>query len=443
MDLKTNLYLFILKLSRHKRYHYFNLLKEILYNRKVIEFQREALLKLLCHCEKYVPYYRKIFKEINYSPVKEGLVLEKFIKIPPLDKPTIRKNRDLLLSEFFPTKELIKETTGGSTGEPLNIFVSKDTIEWNRAGEWCRHFLGGWKFGDKIAFFWGNPRDIEVYKKFKKKILFWLSNRLILNAFDMDDNEMGRWYKKIKKFRPKFFYGYASAIAKFAKYCLKNNLQIHGIQGVFSTAETLFPQDKEIIQKAFNCPVYNQYGSRETTAIAAECKHNVMHVLPLVYLENEIPGEKSELLVTSLVNYAMPLLRYKIGDIGKVILTPFCCKCGIVSQSLELEFGRKFEFISLPDGRILHGLRFYYALYYLEGISKYQFRQKTKKDMELLIVRNELFNQETEEKLIQFKELCRKEYGIDLHIKFVDEIPVSPSGKFCFVISEVIDNSTQ
>jgi len=437
MNWKKLPYFIILKISGYKRYRYFRLLREIMYSGKAVDFQHTALLDLLKYCEKYVPYYRKIFREIDYSPIKEGLVLEKFVQIPPLDKATIRKNRDALISEIFPKEKLIKETTGGSTGEPLNIFVSKDTIEWNRAGEWCRHFLGGWDFGDKIAFFWGHPRDIEVYKNFLKKLSFWLSNRIILNAFDVDDKEMRKWYKKIKKFRPKFFYGYASALSKFAKYCLKNRLQVPNIQGVFSTAETLFPEDRDLIQRVFKCPVYNQYGSRETTAIAAECKFNVMHVLPIVYLENEIPGEKSELLVTSLVNYAMPLLRYKIGDIGKVIATPFICKCGITSQILELELGRKFEFFLLPDGKLVHGLRFYYALYYLEGIEKYQFRQKTKEEIELLIVKNELFNLETEDELIKFKEICKKDYGVNLQIKFVNEIPPSPSGKFCFIFSEL------
>lgn len=437
MDWKTKFYLLTLKITGHKRYEYFKLLREVLFKGKTIDFQQKALLKLLIHCEKCVPYYRKIFQEINYIPSKEGFVSGKFAQIPPIDKRTVRANRRDLLSEFFSKKELIKETTGGSTGEPLNIYVSKDAIEWTRAAEWCRHLLGGWKFGDKTALFWGNPRDIKVYKKVRKKVTFWLSNRLILDAFNASEEDMRRWFIKIMSFHPKFFYGYASALAHFAKWCLKNQIKIANIQGVFSTAEVLYPEDRNLIQRAFECPVYDQYGSRETTAVAAECQNNIMHVIPVAYVENEVTGMKSGLLITSLFNYAMPLLRYKIEDVGRIASGSFTCKCGITSQILDLQLARKFSYILLPDGRVLHGLFFYYAMYYLEGIDKYQFRQTKKEEMELLIVKNKGFNHGTEEQLIKFRKNCKEDYGLNLQIRFVRNIPVSPSGKFHFVISDL------
>ena len=169
MNWKAIFYRFILKTTGHKRYKYFTILQDILFNGKAIDFQHQKLLDLLIHCEKYVPYYKNIFQKINYFPSKDGLVIEKFIKIPPIDKQTVREQRVRLLSNSFSKKELIKETTGGSTGEPLNIYVCKDSIEWNRAGEWCRNLLGGWQFGDKIVVFWGNPHDLKLYYKFQKK----------------------------------------------------------------------------------------------------------------------------------------------------------------------------------------------------------------------------------------------------------------------------------
>lgn len=109
MDWKTKFYLLILKVTAHKRYEYFKHLQEVLFEGKTIDFQEKALLKLLIICERYVPYYRKIFKEINYIPSEEGFILEKFTKIPPIEKRTVRVNSRNLLSEFFPKKKLIWE----------------------------------------------------------------------------------------------------------------------------------------------------------------------------------------------------------------------------------------------------------------------------------------------------------------------------------------------
>src|SRR5262249_3664492 len=146
-----------------------------------------------------------------------------------------------------------------------------------------------------------------------------------------------RIYAAALRFRPVLAVGYVSSLEQFAAFLRSKNRTIPSIRCVITAAEPVFPQARREIERGFQAPVVNTYGSREFMSIAGECEfHEGMHVnAENLFVESREPwsSEPSELLITDLHNYGMPFVRYAIGDLGKVSETPCACGRGLPSLS--------------------------------------------------------------------------------------------------------------
>jgi len=217
----------------------------------------------------------------------------------------------------------------------------------------------GWKPGDTLINLWGSERDILEGKKGLKSIVKEnLMNTYLLNSFNMSEDNMRKYVKFINKKKPKVINTYVQSIYEFARFIKNNNLKVFSPKGIITSAGTLYPKMKELIESVFKTKVYNRYGSRESNAIACSCEKdeglhlNVLHNY-IEILNNKFEpckaGEVGNVYVTTLSNYVMPLIRYNIGDLA-VPAENEQCSCGRGLPLIKKVVGRSSSMIRTEKG---------------------------------------------------------------------------------------------
>jgi phenylacetate-CoA ligase len=264
----------------------------------------------------------------------------------------------------------------------------------------------------------------------------------MLNAFEMSEARMAEYADAVDRFRPETIVSYVAPIMKLAEWLIANGRRVHRPQRILGAAEALHESQRRIIEQAFGCPAYNTYGCREFMLIAAECEHrNGLHInadhlkveLGASRGEDEGPGPR-DIIVTDLHNYGMPLLRYANGDLATAGAQS--CACGRGLPLLASVDGRKLDALRTRDGRFVPGEYIVYAFLYATGIRRYQVVQKRLDAFEIRIVRDRDFEPAVVD-LVR-REL-RKVVGdsVDLNFEFVDDIPLTQTGKLRVTVSEL------
>jgi phenylacetate-CoA ligase len=185
---------------------------------------------------------------------------------------------------------------------------------------------------------------------------------------------MNEWAKTIRGSKIKFLYGYPSSVSEFAKHVLEHDYDLP-MRAVFLTAEKYFSNERELIEKAFQCRSYNLYGSSEIQNIAFECTRGRLHIASDFVCVEQRPGSERdtpELITTSLLNKCMPFIRYALGDYGRVL--PDDCGCGIHTPVMEVFGGSKYDFLDGPEG-IVHGAVLERIFQKIENVQRYQIVQ--------------------------------------------------------------------
>ena len=405
------------------------------------------LRDLLVYAYHNVPYYNEILKQAG-AVDDEGIRLERFTDIPVLTKSIIRQQGENLYSKEHKKRRSYKNTSGGSTGEPVTIIQDKYYSDWNIANTIYYKSFGGQDIGEKEFRLWGSERDLMDREKLAVRLKNWLFNRTELNAFKMSKEDMVKYANKINGDRPKWIESYVQAVAEFARFIRENNLTIASPRGVLTSAGTLYPDMRELIGSVFKCRVFNRYGSREVGSIACSCEKNEgLHVSVwnnyLEILDDDLrpvkPGGIGKIFVTNLNNYSMPLIRYQIGDIGVTAENPEC-SCGRKTPLIKGVVGRHMEVFKTKDGKIIPAEFFihFIGVVYNEGyIRKFQVTQK---DYDRIVIKAVVANlqkfNESKEKLVNS---IKKVMGQDCRVDFelVDEISSSGSGKYMYTVSEI------
>lgn len=399
--------------------------------------------KSLSHAYQNVLYYKKIFDRIGLTP-EDIKSFEDWKKLPFLEKDDIRNNLNMLIATNYKKEDLLKNGSGGSTGSPVIFYEDSSKTDWRLAGavrhnRWC-----GWDVGERTGWIWGAPRDLVEFGNIKAKLRNLILDRLlIMNAYELKDEDMSKFAIKLKKFQPTMILAYANALYLFAKFLKDKGIEGIKPTGIITTGEVLYPERRELIESVFKCKVFNRYGSREVGLVASEClEHKGMHInAENVFVEfvkkdgtPAMSGEIGEIVVTDLCNYVTPFIRYKIGDVGSP--SDIICSCGRGLPLMEMIEGRTSDFIVTPEDRFISGPGLSPLIMDLTGIKQVQFVQKEKKELLLNIVKGDTFQKEDVDKLCS---RLRKYTGDIMIIKaeFVDTIPKQPSGKYQLIVSEV------
>jgi len=406
---------------------------------EILDIQRKRLRSLIKHAYENVPYYHALFKERDLRP-EDIKTVEDLNKLPTLTKNDIRNNSSDIIAKNFLRSQMISYSTGGTTGEPLQFCVTKEYENAAYAAELRAYGWAGYKLGDKYALLWGSPRDIRELEKLRSKIENFFARCVILDAFEMSKESMRTFAYRLKEFKPKIIRGYTSPVYLFAKYLLLEGIDSIRPNAVITAAETLFDHERQTIQEAFNCEVYDFYGAREAATLSSECsEHSGYHINAENYVleflkegEYAAPGETGIILVTNLRNYVMPFIRYEIGDLGKP--SDEACPCGRGLPLMKSIEGRTIDFLVASDGRLIFGGPI--LIFKDLPVNQFQVVQETREKVIIKIVIGRTYSEEvTGYVLNEMHKYLGKKMRIDIEI--VDSIPPTKSGKRRHVISKV------
>jgi phenylacetate-CoA ligase len=403
--------------------------------------QWKKTIAILQYAHENCEYYKKIFDEhgIKINNIKD---YKDYLTIPILSKKQIQENTPGLISARYQIDQLISAKTGGSTGKALKIYFDKQCQEIrNSAAIRCDRWAG-WDPGMKRAAIWGNPPVADTWKK---KIRMLLHDRLIfLDTMDLSPASMEAFIDQWEKYKPDIVFGHSHSIYIFAKFLLDRNIRSLRPKGAISTSMMLIPYEREVIEQAFGCKVTNRYGCEEVGLIACECEqHNGMHLnidhLFIEFIkEDGSPagdGEEGAIVVTDLINKGMPLIRYKIEDMG--IPAERECPCGRGLPLMEKVVGRVADFLVRENGSLVAGVSLVErTLTAIPGLEQMQIIQDEINYIKLNIVQNKDFDEDRKKMLIEeFLTVFGKNVKID--ISYVDNISLERSGKYRFSICNV------
>lgn len=413
------------------------------YNLKQLrELQTNKLQMLIEHAYNNVKYYHKIFRKLNLKP--EDIKSEKdLLKLPILTKDKIRKNYSDLIAKNFPKARAYESSTGGSTGEPLQFIQDRQASDYARAAVYRSWEWTGWQLGDKYVNLWGASKDLAKETKFRNKLRqVFLKDQLLLSSYDMTDKNLMVYIERMKAFNPNFIRGYASAIYVLAEIIRRNEIEDLRPSSIITTSENLFNYQREVIEKQFNCKIFDGYGCRENSVIATECEaHEGYHIsvengiIECIKNDEQVSSDEiGELFITDFNNFAMPFIRYQVGDLG----TPSDkkCSCGRGLPMLKSIDGRTTDLIVTPSGRYIAGPGLTLIYKDLKNLKQIQLVQNSLEKLKVKVVKGQNYSESDSKNLMAalYKYIGK---DIEIDLEFVDSIPPEASGKQRLVISKV------
>lgn len=441
--MKNTILKYVLKLNGKDIFFEYEKLKKLEYDptEKNLAFQEKKLKKLLLYSWKNVPYYQTILSDSGV--VKSGKVyLENFCKVPVLTKEIIRKEGSNLYSKEK-RKGVYENSSGGSTGEPVKFLQDSEYWTKSMAGAWLQSSFVT-DYPCKHIKLWGSERDIlQGGYGITGNLKNWLYSRKFLNSFRMSEKDMANFVGQINSYKPQVIEAYAQSIYELSKFVIENKLEVYSPAGIISSAGMLYPEMKRVIEKAFKCRVINRYGSREVGSIACSCeKSDRLHlnvfqnyVEILDQKQKEVGGGRmGSVHVTTLTNFAMPLIRYDIGDLAvrsKIVK----CSCGRGMPFLESVRGREVNIFKTKKEELIDGEYFTHLFYHKEWVKQFQVVQKKHNFVMInIVVKEKAVNKDIrniENAICKVIPKCRIEWN------FVNKIEPLRSGKYIYTVSEV------
>ncbi|MBN1505112.1 MAG: phenylacetate--CoA ligase family protein [Candidatus Eisenbacteria bacterium] len=413
---------------------------------KLETLQFERLRRLVAHAAAHCPYYARSFADCGVGPssLKELGDIRKF---PVLRKKDIQANAADMLASNVPRSHLVENRTGGSTGKPLHFYVDLERMETRKAATIRHNRWAGYDIADRAGIVWGSTRDLAAVFEGRLPLRNAVFERsLVLDASSLTEQGMLDFADRLAKYKPRVILAYAHSAYLFASVLESRATRTVSPHSVITTAEMLYPHQRERIERVFGCRVFDRYGSRETSVIASECEaHSGLHInaecLLLETLEDGRPvgpGEPGEVIITDLLNVGMPFIRYAIEDWAT--LSPDACACGRTLPLMSAVEGRTTDFIRTPEGKYVSGAALTIKLIAeIPGIAQAQLIQDSIDSVRFRIVKDPSFTKESEELLLRkARELMGP--SISISTEFCENIPSEPSGKFRFSISKATGN---
>ena len=403
------------------------------------KYQLAQLKRLIRHAYGTVPYYRRLFDGCGISPsdINEQSDLR---LLPCLTREDIRKHLHDMVSSAFPLSTLRLLSTSGTSGSPLRYYVDERkfnstelafiTTLWNRVG---------YTFQDRTTILRGGVPMGGVFE------IDSLNHQLRLSSIAMTDDNMELFVRLIREFKPKFIQAYPSSIFVLAKFMKRMGLEpFPTVKALLLGSEQVHGFQRELLENVLNCRVFSWYGHRERTVLGGECECSHYYHLFSEYGVTEIlakDGEAlsednatGEIVATGFVNWAMPFIRYRTGDVG--VYTLENCDCGRSYPMVKRVEGRVQEFVIGRDDNPVP-LRAVIMDAEWAGVTDIRVIQERRGVLEIVIARNPKFpdSELTDYVLHIIRSRVGASFGLSATV--VEEIPLSASGKYQYLVQKL------
>lgn len=411
-------------------------------SRKAIEeLQSDRLRSLLHSALHHSPWHAGRIQASGIDLAARDLLAE-LRRLPTMDKAEAAAHRDAMVWRQAPGGA-IPYSTGGSSGTPLRFYFGKrrqaaDMASRFRAREWWGH-----RFGEPEVLLWGAPIELsrsDAVRTLRDRCF----NQLMLNAFVMNPASMDGYLDAIEAWRPSCIYGYASSLSLLAAHVRSRRriLRLPSLKVVYTTGETLYPHQRQLIRETFAAPVANEYGCRDGGLIAMESPDGqmllssesvILEILDAVGREVSV-GEVGEAVITNLCSEVQPFIRYRTGDL--VRRSDAGCASGRGLHVLGDVMGRRTDFVVRPDGSLLHGLALIYVLRESPGVAEFKIIQHALEDFEVLVRPGEGWDVASRAAITRGIQ-ARVGEAARVRVVSVESIEPDVSGKHRYVVSHV------
>jgi len=432
--LNRHLVLPLLARKRRSRHlEFLNLLERTQYDPPEVLRARQLvqLRRVLHHAYETVPFYQKTWTAAGIHPSDFHAIAD-LQHFPILTKSLLRAAGPELHSSK-PLAASRTKTTSGSTGVPLAIRIDEPAVQWKYACTLRSDQWSGYRLGQRVAKVWGNP-DYRQFGLRGRLMNHFVDRAVYLDTMNLIAERMAEFVRTVRRHRPGLIFGHAHSLYLLAAHLKRQNIDDVRPNGVISTAMPLHQWQRTVIESVFGVPATDRYGCEEVSLIACQCeKHKGLHVAAESVFTEIGPGGK--LLVTDLVNFAMPLIRYQTGDVVTASDKP--CDCGRGLPLIDSVMGRDADYVLKPDGGLISGISLTenFAMH-IAGAAQVQLVQETLTHLRVRLVPDERFTDASRQ---QIAKLVAAMFGPAMkhEVELVDAIPQEPSGKYRFCISKV------
>ncbi len=398
------------------------------------------LRTIVRHAYQTVPYYRRVMDERGLRDIDTPADLR---RLPLLTRDVLVCEQESLLSSQADHKTLQTNYSSGSTGRRAQFRQDLDFRLWMRAHqlrtyEWC----GGWRLGDPFVLLWGS----EIYwslKQLADRASNLLTNRREFNTFRLSPELVTSLLDKLVSFRPTLVSTYSNAMHLIAKEAQRRQLVIPSLRAIQGTSEPLPPALRHTMATVFDCEVFDKYGMRETNIVAHESPNHGPMLIQAenVFVEflddNDEPclvGQPGRVVVTTLNNWSMPLLRYVTSDLAAPLA--FDPAVGLPFPQMTPVAGRQQDLITTPGGGHVDAYLFSYLLMRFEEVHWFQVVQRELTKLTLRVYAPAGLTSRTRTALVE-RIHHHTGYPFEIAFEAVERMPDSPTGKFRLCVSEL------
>jgi len=405
------------------------------------EYQNERLRIVIEAAYANVPYYRRVMDERGLKPSDIRTAAD-LPKLPHLTKEIVRKNFVELRSRAISHDELVEGHTSGTTGSPFAVLWDQSVSIAHNVFLWRGRRWAGFDFGDRYASLLG--RTIVPLRQ--RRPPFWRINKpwnqFLFSSFHLRREWLPYYVEALRKFDVKAIEAYPSTIYILARYLEETGGELP-LNCIVTSSETLLPIQRELIERRFQCKVFDAYSQAERVMFSAECDQHAGHHLHSEFGITEIVDENCSpvpeggcgiVLATGFWNMGMPLIRFRLGDVSGYETST--CPCGRGLPLLLPVTTKAEDIVITPDGRFITASGLTHPFKPLHGVESSQIIQERLDHLVIKIVKRSDYSDHESELLL---EAMQRRLGPEMNIAidFVDEIPRTANGKYRWVISKV------
>lgn len=393
--------------------------------------RQKQLAESLARAGAEVPYYRDLFWQHRFDPARVAADIRHLEALPYLTKDLIREQGPRLISEKHPIQQLVPRKTGGSTGPSTIIYYSAEALDWTAAANLVG-LEGAGKFPHmrEVHLASRYPEAFAWKDRVKEQIKVSVLNRVNIFTDRFDAASLEQVWRRLRRLRPHLIQGHPSTLYALAVYLGEQQIDARGTIRVFeSTGEVLDPKKRRKITDIFGCDVVDRFGNAEFGIVAYERLGDPEHRLPLFdgIVWPEARSHESghqELVFTALRNDAMPLVRYRTGDLGELLTTAN----GFYIRNIA---GRVHDLVQIGDS--------HYPTHYIQdlldrigGIDEFQVEQRSSGELVLWLVAGDTARHGA------IKELIYRWWPTGIEVRFTDFGGLKREGwreKFRYVVT--------
>ena len=405
--------------------------------------QMLQISQLLAYAYQTIPFYQKrlgILLEIS----DRLLNFDDFRQIPILTRQDLQEHGKEMISGEIPESHLPtgKGQTSGSTGKPITFCSTRVTGVFYRALNLRSHLWHQRNLRGKLAAI-RVPRAKLKGKKDKNQVKLWAD---VFASGPIVELDSGKTIKQqltwLQQENPDHLLTYPSNLLALAKRSRELEIKLPKLRELSTFGEVLTPEVRKVCREIWDLPIVDVYSCQEIGALALQCpEHEHYHIqsenviVEVLDSNNQPcqPGQIGRVVLTDIHNYAMPLIRYEIGDYAEVGEP---CPCGRGLPVLRQILGRTRNMLMLPSGEMRWPAFILYEWAKLGPIRQIQAIQRSLEEIEIKMVVSHPLTQE-QEKCLYAKVAEDFDHQFQIKFNYVDKIPRSASGKYEDFLSTV------